>query len=106
MTISDLGSVFYVDDLDIVTGTGEVIPVNAILPVNVYPNPSEGNIIIDLPYYENVKIRIYNTLGKEVFHTEVNKRKVNIDLSCNTEGLYFIEIDNGFNKQVKKISIK
>lgn len=103
-SITQLGSMFYVDDLDIVTGGADVIPVNAILPVNVYPNPSNGKINIELPM-NNAKIRIFNMIGVEVYNSVAQSGLVSVDLSSNADGLYFVEIDNGFNKQVKKINL-
>ncbi len=102
---AQMGTQFFVDDIAVVGGSG-ITPIDALLPINVYPNPSEGIINIDLPFYSNVKIRIYNILGKEVYSTVAGESSIRIDLSDNPKGLYFIETDNGFNKQVRKISIK
>lgn len=101
---AQMGTQFFVDDIEVVGGLG-VTPINALLPVNIYPNPTNGNINIELPYSSDVKIRIFNILGKEVYSNISNLNLVSIDLSDNPRGLYFVEIDNGFNKQVKKISL-
>jgi hypothetical protein len=103
-TNAQLGSEFLVDDLAVVGGSG-IMPLEALLPINIYPNPSTGSFNVELPYYIDVKIRIFDILGTEVFSTLSNNNLVSIDLSDKSKGLYFIEIDNGYNKQIKKISI-
>jgi hypothetical protein len=102
-TITQLGSMFYVDDLDVVGGGAGITPLNALLQANVYPNPSSGKINIELP--SDSKIRIFNMTGVEVYNSAAQSGLVSVDLSSNAEGIYFVEIDNGFNKQVKKINI-
>lgn len=102
-TITQLGSMFYVDDLDVVGGGAGITPLNALLPVNVYPNPSNGKINIELP--AEAKVRIFNMIGVEVYNSAAQSGLVSVDLSSNAEGIYFVEIDNGFTKQVKKINI-
>jgi hypothetical protein len=103
-TITALGSMFYVDDLAVVGGGAGITPINALIPVNVYPNPSNGKINIELPS-DNSKVRIFNMIGIEVYNSVSQSGLLSIDLSSNADGLYFVEIDNGFNKQVKKINL-
>lgn len=104
LTITSLGSEFYVDDLDIVTSGGGIVALNALLPYNIYPNPTTGVINIELNT-ENTNVRIYNTAGEMVYNELAHSGLLSADLKCNSDGVYFVEIDNGFNKQIKKISL-
>lgn len=74
--------------------------------VDVFPNPSNGNITIEL--YENngnSKLTVHNLLG-EVMHSQyINEQSTNINLDLNS-GLYIIAIESKTEKIVKKIIIK
>jgi hypothetical protein len=104
MSITATGTTFTVDNLTVESSSG-IAPLSAVLSANIYPNPTKGIVNIDLPYYENTKIRIFNIIGAEVYSTVAQSGYINVDLSKNPDGLYFVEIDNGFNKVTKKINI-
>jgi hypothetical protein len=61
----------------------------------VYPNPTNGDITLDLgANYNDATIRISNVLGQVVFNTKTNVTKT-INLSIGgSAGLYFVEIIN------------
>jgi len=72
--------------------------------VNVYPNPSNGIINVEVGQLENVQIKIYDVLGKSVYqnNTSANLR---IDLTTQPEGIYFINIKTNEDAINKKIVI-
>lgn len=55
----------------------------------IYPNPSTGNITIELPNTHS-EIRITNSLGQPILNTETIESKLTIQLEQN--GMYFIQI--------------
>ncbi|MDD5570879.1 MAG: T9SS type A sorting domain-containing protein [Bacteroidales bacterium] len=63
--------------------------------VEVYPNPSNGKIIIKAGTNAEL-IEIYNLLGKKIFQTSISKpqTKINLDLP---NGIYFYKVTD--NKQ-------
>lgn len=81
--------------------------VGAMATVFVYPNPSDGNFIIELngnEFDEALNIRIYNVLGQQVFYADEKNAgtgfKKEIDLCGNTahcvvRGVYLVEISSG-----------
>ena len=78
--------------------------------VLVYPNPASDVINIDFGayMYENVEVRAYNMIGKEVkknSYIGVPTNLLQLDLSDCSDGVYILRIDNGLNKSVKKISL-
>ncbi|MCD6354146.1 MAG: T9SS type A sorting domain-containing protein [Prolixibacteraceae bacterium] len=81
--------------------------VNNPLEILVYPNPASSVITLEagqdiLP--ENISV--FNLLGKLVNYSLWNrqKRKIEIDLSGNDPGVYFVRFNNGKNFVTQKIS--
>lgn len=71
--------------------------------VKIYPNPSNGNFEIDLPFL-NCQINILNSVGRQVFSEILNKKsKINLELS--ETGLYIIQINTEKERLCKKIVI-
>jgi hypothetical protein len=67
--------------------------------INIYPNPTDGQINIDnLDANANTEIKVYNSMGKEVYSTQTLQNKVSLNLSHLSDGLYYILINNnGFS---------
>jgi ubiquitin len=63
--------------------------------VSLYPNPSNGNITIDLNQsFSKINIKASNSLGQTVLnHNFENTDKVNFQINENP-GIYFVEIQN------------
>ena len=77
---------------------------------NIYPNPTEGNVYVDLNLNteDNVRIRVLNSLGKVVETIErdnVVQDKFTIDLSNYSVGIYLIETKIGSEKVVSRIQL-
>ncbi|WP_298419762.1 T9SS type A sorting domain-containing protein [uncultured Kordia sp.] len=59
--------------------------------LSVYPNPSSGNITIKLDKPYEVKIHIFDIMGRQVYNNNYQFQQ-NIDLTLNEKkGIYFIE---------------
>lgn len=76
--------------------------------VTVMPNPTNGHfsLAFTLLKQENVTVKIFDPLGKLISIDRlenVSNNLINIDLSNRAAGIYFIEINNGNEKAVKKI---
>lgn len=69
----------------------------------IYPNPNNGQFVIDLDNNENVMISIYNIQGQQI-HSNLNASgKVNLNLSRYPQGIYFVKIVSGNNAIVERI---
>ncbi len=106
---------------DIVTDNGVVHVIDAVLipimtsvnninefnSINVYPNPSDGIINIDMEGTDvmNANIRVLNTVGANV--AEFRNRNTNdvINVSNLNTGTYIIEIVTEENRYFKKVMI-
>ncbi len=83
---------------------------NSVLDANVslHPNPSTGmvNIIATLPNSQNLEISVHNSLGQLISnskHSGVTSNVFNMDLTDYSNGVYFVTINNGEEKIVKRL---
>jgi hypothetical protein len=88
-------------------GTTGVADINAENGLKIYPNPSKGQINIEMPGTNNeVTINIFNMAGANVFS---GKERINgtktINLDVLPDGLYEVQILAGDKKYRQNISI-
>lgn len=79
--------------------------------INIYPNPTNGQAYIRYEFFEptSLNISVYNTIGDVVFEKSarnLSKGQLEIDTENLAAGLYFIELNNGIQKTVKKLMIQ
>jgi hypothetical protein len=80
-------------------------------PVSISPNPSFGfsQIHLDLKQASDVNIAVYNLIGKQVNAYQlnnINESTLEIDLSYEDSGVYFIQIEIDGQVSVKKLIIQ
>jgi len=88
----------FVAKLNMLVGVEEMEGANSL---NVYPNPSTGIFTIDLSDIkdEKTEVTVYNYLGAAVERTtHPASASLNVDISTQKKGIYFVEI-----KTAKKI---
>jgi hypothetical protein len=73
--------------------------------LNVFPNPTSGQINFELPYgkLEDFEVSVFNSLGQMVMNQALNEN--GIQLSAQEEGMYILQINNTQTREVwtKKI---
>jgi len=72
---------------------------------NVYPNPSTGIFTVYTNNTDKAEIAIYNVVGTMLYQSIIANHKSQIDLSELPAGIYFVQLNDGENKEVKKIII-
>jgi len=79
--------------------------------VSVYPNPSStGNFTVAFIAAENtgrITVRVYSLIGREVFYDEARageEYRTAVSIGDLPKGIYMLEITNGAQKQVRRIS--
>lgn len=78
--------------------------------VRVYPNPNNGqfNIQVNLPKSEMVQITVTNMVGQQVANVKngvMNTETVNVNLSNQASGIYFINVQTPTQTIVRKVTI-
>ncbi|MDP3557294.1 MAG: M43 family zinc metalloprotease [Bacteroidota bacterium] len=83
---------------------------NSVLDANVslHPNPSSGlvNIIATLPNSQTLEISVHNSLGQlisDTKYTGVTSNMFSLDLNNYSNGVYFVTINNGEERIVKRL---
>jgi hypothetical protein len=77
-----------------------------------YPNPAHDmiNILYNSLSSENLSARIFDVIGRTVRSSNVDvtegENKFSFDLSDLTKGIYFIELNNGVDRSIKKIIVE
>ena len=106
-SLSNIDPVFGGSDLFIakIGVTTEINEINNTLNTLIFPNPSNGNFIINCK--RNIyTFEIFNVIGEKVFQSEINNQKSEIDLSLKPKGIYFVKIYDGVEIYTEKIVIQ
>ena len=87
-------------------GKGEIAAetIRSISTTEVYPNPATDFITISTEI-ETGTIRILNLLGQEMSNYPVSGKTTSLNISELKEGIYFISVESGTEKIVKKIKV-
>jgi hypothetical protein len=86
---------------DIVNGVNETLS-----NVNVYPNPTNGNVTVDLGGLTDVSIKVTNLIGEVIYEDhKISNSTYNLYIE-EAAGLYFVEISNENNKEVIKLLVE
>ncbi len=85
-----------------------LLEVSKDILLEVYPNPTTGivNIDINTEDMENAELKVIDIVGKVIYSVDNVSNTMNIDLSDNPSGIYFIQIKNDKQNVSKKIFLK
>jgi hypothetical protein len=93
--------------------TGILSPELKFESISVFPNPSNGNVEIELTGLQNKQyhLGVYNSVGaivfEENFENNGNKTQTwKLDLSSRAKGVYFIQLQSEGKIQVKRLIIQ
>jgi hypothetical protein len=98
VTITDANncSAVFTFSVDCVTGIANLTNNSGL---SIYPNPNNGQFIIESLY--PVQYKIYNALGQMIEEAQTTKEKNNINISEYSKGIYtllIIDSQNNFNR--------
>lgn len=87
------------------TGLSGVSKINDLA---VYPNPTRGNITVELPqnFTGNYNMNVYSISGAQVYSTVINKSDNRINLYNLKDGLYIIRIEHEGEVYSQKIQLR
>ncbi len=60
--------------------------------IKIYPNPATDKINIDCIDYKNLKIQVYNVIGKCVLQKELSNKINEVDINSLSKGMYIIKL--------------
>ena len=75
--------------------------------LKIYPNPASDLIKISLPeQFIELNIVFYDSNGKKIYETSIDKNNAIIDISQLKTGIYYLKITNGSTTIIKKLIVK
>ena len=74
--------------------------------IYIYPNPNKGEFFIQFNSNKNRTFEVYNSIGKLVLQSSTNNSNVQIDLTNNPRGIYFVKISDENSTSIKKVVLK
>jgi PKD repeat protein len=108
--VSQSGNSVFIDDINISRNAVGIKQVFTDEEINIYPNPTNGafNIEINLKNKNNLSLKLYDALGREVRDLTDNVgTDNNIKVVGLAKGAYYIKADNGnFTAQKRLIVLK
>ncbi|SFT55408.1 Por secretion system C-terminal sorting domain-containing protein [Lishizhenia tianjinensis] len=72
----------------------------------IYPNPAEDLVSLQLNQIEQASLRIFDLSGKLVFQKEINSYDTQLDISSLQRGMYMIEVKSKDQTQQKKLILE
>lgn len=71
----------------------------------VFPNPASGIVTIQLSNNINIgsSLEIYNQVGQKVVATSVNQPQFQLNISSLSKGVYYIQVNDGKSKIMRKL---
>ncbi len=89
------------------TDSTSIIPSRKISDLNIYPNPLDSNLqSLSLSgVYGKSAIKILNINGNVLFERNINNNEKFSNLNLNS-GVYFVQIDNAYQKVVKTLVVR
>jgi Secretion system C-terminal sorting domain len=102
---------YYVDDVMLVETTGVGLEESNLNPsMNVVPNPSEGNFVLNYAdmSLENATVSVVDVLGKTIFSKEmdvIGNASMSFDMNLRN-GVYFVTIADSKTKMTKKVIVR
>jgi hypothetical protein len=84
---------------------------SSISEVELFPNPSNGelNVMVSLVTNDDYSITVINTLGqviKQLHYNNSNGCKSTLDLSSNSQGVYFVTVRTKSGSKTKRLIIQ
>ncbi|MFC2086456.1 T9SS type A sorting domain-containing protein [Bacteroidota bacterium] len=71
-----------------------------------YPNPTKGNLLIELPNINEANVLIYTLAGKLIHVQKINQMNHTLNLHELHKGIYLMEIINEKYVAAEKLVIK
>ncbi len=101
-TFATVYMLFSAEDLDIKTGVSELADYNQM---NIYPNPANDELYVELNKEINGLIEIYDVMGKKMISKKINNEIIHkIDLNSLPNGIHFVKvIDEGKVYSIGKV---
>jgi hypothetical protein len=79
--------------------------VNLSNNISIFPNPSSGTFNLEIKNIKNDHIEVFNVVGEKVFESQIISALTKIDLSNQSNGIYYLKLTSSNGTGNKKIII-
>ncbi|MCG9911909.1 MAG: T9SS type A sorting domain-containing protein [Flavobacteriales bacterium] len=90
----------------------ETLELESVDALSLFPNPSNGNFTLSLlsDSEEDAFVRVYDLTGKQIINTRFAATKgqnvFQLDITGNASGIYFVDVNQGASRWVKKLIVE
>ncbi|MFK7920935.1 MAG: T9SS type A sorting domain-containing protein [Bacteroidia bacterium] len=74
--------------------------------INLYPNPSQGSMTLEIPAQRNAQLEIVDLMGRSVLSKSINQSSTQLDLSSLAKGVYLLKLQSPNGQWVQKIELR
>lgn len=100
---SATGNILWLDNLDVTYALSNDTFQNENQTIITYPNPTKGQVNLNLEDLKDVTVNVYDVTGKLLFSdTKINQPNYSFDLK-QTSGQYLIEVQSENKKKFAKV---
>lgn len=107
---SGYGNMIYLDNINLTGGLTGTNMLETDLNVNMYPNPTNGNVNVEVSTFEkgDIIVTVYDVTGKTVKETTVNasmRTLISMDVSSLGAGIYVLKIEQNGKVKTERLAI-
>ncbi len=75
------------------------------LEINMYPNPSKGNVILEMGNTGNsgTTVSVYNIAGQKIFGDQFSENRILLNLKNQVSGMYYVKVTTDSSEVIKKL---
>lgn len=100
-----IGSKLSIDAIEFQYQTANTSILESNSDVNIYPNPADSFITIEMGIKGTSEIRLLDALGREMLKKSTSTSELKIDVSTFPKGIYYVEVISESIKTTKAIEI-
>ena len=94
-------------------GSDDFVPSDPFLrEFTIYPNPTQGEIAISFASIDpnaKLSLKVFSIIGQEMYSTEISPfsgtQKLTMSLDKFPKGVYMVEISNGSQVKIKRVTL-
>jgi hypothetical protein len=72
----------------------------------IHPNPSNGIVNINFNVEGQKQVKLFNSLGSLILTENSASNNLQLNISNQAKGMYFVEVNNGKTLEVQKLIIE
>ncbi len=77
------------------------------LQFNLYPNPADNTVFIQIENSKAVDLQLFNTLGQQLFHNNYKDgEQIELNIAHLSNGIYLLKVNDGEKEGMKKLVIQ